>query len=129
VKKVQRQLPKSFYSDIRLVTSLFDALIKCGNSSHAELLLSKLPKSPENYGNLMNGYNLENNPSKTLDLFHQMIDEKIEINSIIYLCLVNALSQLGDDSICQSIIEQIPQTFLQNHQLQNALIDMWVSLK
>jgi len=86
-----------------------------------------MKKSVESYGNLMNGFNRENDPSKTLDLFNQMKDDGIKANAITYLCVIKALSKMGDYSLSKSIIEQIPQNFLVNNQLQNALIDLWVS--
>jgi len=127
VKKISREMPKSFHSNPRLVNSLFDALIKCGDYSSAEIIFSKMKKSVESYGNLMNGFNRENDPSKTLDLFNQMKDDGIKANAINYLCVIKALSKMGDYSLSKSIIEQIPQNFLVNNQLQNALIDLWVS--
>ena len=44
----------------------------------------------------MNGFNKENNPYKTLSLFNQMKENNIQANIIIYLCLIKALSQIGD---------------------------------
>ncbi|CAF4706317.1 unnamed protein product, partial [Rotaria magnacalcarata] len=35
VKKISKQIPKSFYSNPRLLTSLLDALMKCGDVAHA----------------------------------------------------------------------------------------------
>ncbi|CAF0744675.1 unnamed protein product [Adineta steineri] len=125
IKNVFQQMPKFFYSNQRLLTTLFDAFIKCGDYSNARILFSKIPKSVESYGNLMNGSNRENNPSQTLELFNQMKSDHIKANTIIYLCVIKALSQTGDYSLSQSIIEQIPHHFLVNNQLQNALIDMW----
>jgi pentatricopeptide repeat protein len=127
VKKVWKEIPKSFHSNSRLLTSLLDALIKCGDCSTAEILYSKMPKSVANYGNLMNGFNKENNPLKTLNLFNQMKKDGIEQNIIIYLSVIKALSQFGDYDTSQSIIKQIPNSFLSNNQIQTALIDMWVS--
>ena len=125
-KKVSEEMPKSSYLNRYLITSLFDALVKCGDCSNAEILFSKMPKSVEGYGNLMNGFNKENNPSKILDLFNRMKFDGIEADIIIYLCVIKALSQIGDYSICKSIIKQIPESFLGDNQIQNALIDMWV---
>ncbi|CAF4227150.1 unnamed protein product [Adineta steineri] len=118
-------MPKNFQLNSRLVNSLLDAFIKCGDCSSAESLFSKTKKSIINYGNLMNGFNKENNPLKTLDLFNQMKMNSIQGNIIIYLCLIKALAQIGDYSICQSFIKHIPNSFLLDNQIQNALIDMW----
>ena len=123
-------MPESFYFNAHLLASLFDALIKCNDCSTAEEVFSKMKnKNVESYGNLMNGFNKENNPEKTFSLFNRMKLDGIEGNFVIFLCLIKALSQLGDYSRCQLMIEQIPQSFLVNRQIQNALIDMWVKFK
>ena len=75
----------------------------------------------------MNGFNKEDNPLKTLDLFDQMKANHIEGNVIIYLCLIKALAQIGDYSISDAFVKQIPQSYLSDSQIRNALIDMWVS--
>ncbi len=115
MKKVSKDIPKSFYSNPRLLTSLLDALMKCGDLTYAESLFNALTKKDSGmYGVIMNGYNKENNPSKTLDLFNQMKRNGIidKDNLIIYLCVIKALSQIGDYSLSQSMIEQIPNDFL-----------------
>jgi pentatricopeptide repeat protein len=127
VKRISKEIPKSFHSNHRLSTSLFDALIKCGDCSNAENLFSKTQKSVMDYGNLMNGFNKENNPSKTLNLFNQMKIDGVEADLIIYLSVLKALSEIGDYSQSESIDKQIPHSFLVDNQIQNVLIDMWVS--
>jgi hypothetical protein len=58
VKKVLKQIPKSFYSDPRLLTSLLDALMKCGDVHNAELLFVKSTnKVLPMYGAMMKGKN------------------------------------------------------------------------
>ena len=74
----------------------------------------------------MNGFNKENSPQKALKLFHQMKIDDIEPNSVIYLCVIKALSQIGDYSLCQSVVQHIPHSVLIDDQVHNALIDMWV---
>ena len=128
-KKVWKEIPKSFDSNRYLLTSLFDALIKCGDCLNAEILFSKMTKSVESYGNLMNGFNKEKNPEKTLSLFNQMKLDGFEPDIITYICVIKALSMIGDYSILESIVQQIPDSFLVDDNIQNALIDMWVSLK
>ncbi len=128
-KKVLKEIPKSFYSNPHLLTSLFDALIKCGDCLNAEILFSKMRKSVESYGNLMNGFNKENNPEKALNLFNKMKLDGFEPDIISYISVIKALSIIGDYSILESIVQQIPDSFLVDHKIQNALIDMWVSLE
>jgi pentatricopeptide repeat protein len=130
LKKVSSNIPKSFYSNSRLLTSMIDALIKCGDTKHAQSLFNiSTNKILSTYNTMMNGFNKENNPSKTLDLFNQMKIDGIQPNFITYTCVIAALSQIGVYTISQSIVEQIPDSFFVDNQIHNALIDMWVSMK
>jgi pentatricopeptide repeat protein len=127
VKTVSTKVRKCFHSNPRLLNSLVNALIKCGDCPSAENLYRKMEKSVIGYGNLMNGYVKENNPSKTLHLFNQMKIDGIEPNLIIYLSVIKALAQIGDYSMSLSIVEQIPKCLLDDIQIQTTLIDMWVN--
>ncbi|CAF0727586.1 unnamed protein product [Rotaria sordida] len=49
----------------------------------------------------MNGFNKENNILKTLNLFNQMKLDGFVLDLIAYLCVLKALSKIGDESICQ----------------------------
>ncbi|CAF1464338.1 unnamed protein product [Rotaria sordida] len=124
-KKVSSQIPKSFHSNFHLLTSLLDALIQCGDCLNAEILFSKMKKSVIGYGNLMNGFLKSNNPAKILSLFNQMKIDNIEPDLIIYFYIIKALSQIGDYSLAQSIVEKIPNYFLINDKIQYALVNMW----
>jgi hypothetical protein len=56
IKKVYKTLPKSFYSNDRLLTSLLDALMKCADITYAESLFnSSTKKDSEMYGAMMKG--------------------------------------------------------------------------
>jgi pentatricopeptide repeat protein len=127
IKKVLSTIPESFYSNSFVSSCLFDAFIKCGDISSAEILFAKMEKNVINYGNLMNAFNKEDQPEKTLNLFNQMKISGIEADTIIYLCVIKALSKFGDYDTSQSVIEQIPNSFLGNDQIETALIHMWVS--
>ena len=73
VKKVSNQMPKSYHSNPRLLTSLLDALMKCGDIESAQLLFDTTRRKPlPMYGAMMNGFNKANNPSQTLNLFSQI---------------------------------------------------------
>ncbi len=57
-KKVSKEIPKSFHSDLGLLTSLLDALMKCGDVQHAQLLFdTSRAKILPMYGAMMNGNN------------------------------------------------------------------------
>ncbi len=56
VKEVSKQMPKSFHSNPRLMTSLLDALMKCGDVKHAESLFHRSTnKVLPMYGAMMKG--------------------------------------------------------------------------
>jgi hypothetical protein len=57
-EKVYREMPKSFHSNPYLLTSLLDALMKCGNIENAQSLFNKSPKKTlPTYGAMMKGNN------------------------------------------------------------------------
>ena len=57
-KKVSKEIPKSFYSNPTLLTSLLDALMKCGDVQHAQSLFdASTKKVMQMYGAMMNGNN------------------------------------------------------------------------
>ena len=127
-RKVSKEMPNTFYSNLRLLTSLLDALMKCGDVTTAESLFDKSnEKALSMYRVMITGYNKTNNPSKTLSLFNQMKLNGFKADTTIYLSAIKALSQVGDYETSQSIVKQIPDSFLVDNQIQNALIDMWVS--
>ncbi|CAF1222236.1 unnamed protein product [Adineta steineri] len=126
VNKVSNEIPNSFRSNHLLIASLLDALMKCGDIKQAESLFDKTTnKTIEMYGAMMNGFNLGNNPFKTLNLFNKMKVDNIKGNIIIFHCVIRALSQIADYKLSQSIIKQIPNYFFVNNHIQYALIDMW----
>ncbi|CAF1622168.1 unnamed protein product [Adineta ricciae] len=125
VKKIYRTMPSTIHSNYYLLTSILDALIKCRDTASAEILFSKIKRSVINYGNLMNGFNDENQAEKTIKLFYQMKNEGFEGSVITYLCVIRALSLIGDYPLAQSITKQIPKSILIDRKIQNALIDMW----
>ena len=119
-------MPPSFYSDDYVAPSLLDALIKCRDTPTAEIVFSKMKRSIASYGNLMNGFNDEKQGKKTMQLFYQMKREGLEPDIITYLCAIKALALVGDLSLIEQTIDQIPQSILLDSQIRNALIDMWV---
>ncbi len=129
-KRIYLQIPKSFHSNPRLLTSLLDTLIKCNDITYAQSLFNRTKnKSISMYGVMMNGFIKIKNPFKTLDLFNQMKNDNIQVNNIISTCIIKALSQIGDYELSKSILEQIPKSCFIDDQIYNVLIDMWVSLK
>ena len=130
VKKVSREMPKSFYSNLRLVNSLLDALVKCDDVKQAESLFNRSRKKTlQMYTTMMTGYNKANDPSKALDLFHQLKANGFATDLIIYHCLMRSLTQLSDYETSQKMVEEIPHPVLVDNQIRIALMNMWVSRK
>ncbi|CAF5212278.1 unnamed protein product, partial [Rotaria magnacalcarata] len=123
VKKISKQIPKSFYSDPRLLTSLLDALMKCGDVAHAEsLFYSSKQKVLPMYGAMMKGYVDNNLPEKAIDLFNE-IENPNDINMIL---LFNACAQLKTKEaldLVKKISKQIPKSFYSNPHLLTSLLD------
>ena len=56
VKIVLPNIPESFYSNVRLITSLLDALMKCGDVTSAEtFFIQSTRKDLSMYGAMMKG--------------------------------------------------------------------------
>jgi len=101
--------------------------VKCGDLEQAQSLFDvSTNKVLSMYTVMMHGFNKDKHPAKTLDLLNQMKIDGIDPNFKIYTCVIQALSKIGDYSMCEAIIEQIPDSCLVERSIQNALIDMWV---
>lgn len=125
VKRVSSKLSSSLYSNTRLANSLLDALIKCGDCTSAQAVFARMKRCVIGCGNLMNGWNRENHPEKTLALFDWMKNGSIKVDFVIYLCVIKALAQTGMLPLSKKIVEQIPKSLF-NDSIRTALIDMWV---
>ena len=101
-------------------------LIKCDDENNAEILFNRLNRNVICYGSMMKFYNMKDKPEKSLNLFKQMKQEKIEPDEIIFILLIDALSKIGDYSLSKNILSQMPQGFFLNSHIQVGLIDMWV---
>jgi pentatricopeptide repeat protein len=129
-KQVLSQLFAGYHSknsNNEILYAALDMFVKCDDIENAESLFTRLKRNVICYGSLMKMYNLKGQSIKTLSLFEQMKIEKIKPNEIIYTLIINALSQLGDLSMCELVLTQLPTNLMTNLWIQNALIDMWVS--
>ncbi|UJR28525.1 hypothetical protein I4U23_009762 [Adineta vaga] len=126
IKKNSKNITKLFSSNFRLLTSLLDALVKCDDINYAQILFDQLPdKTLSMYTVMINGYLKEHNSFKILNFFHEMKLNHIQINHIIWTCIIKSLAQIGDFELSQSIVQQMPQSCLIDDQIHNALIHMW----
>jgi pentatricopeptide repeat protein len=132
--KLGKQVLSQFFNEFNQKNvksmALYGALnmfIKCDDIKSAEILFTKLNKNVVCYGSLMKMYNDKNEPEKTLNLFEQMKQTKIEPNQIIFVLIINACAKIGDLSKCESVLLQVSNSCLNDIRIQNSLIDMWVS--
>jgi pentatricopeptide repeat protein len=107
-------------------SSVFDMFIKCGDLSNAEAIFARMKRNVVSYGHLMSYYNEHSMPDKTLRLHETMKKEGINADSVTFVLLVDACAQIGLESRCRMIVDQIPECMLSHVQLQSTLIHMWV---
>jgi len=110
----------------KVLPAVLNMFIKCYDIDNAEKLFRQLNKNPITYGCMMTMYNNQNEPEKTLSLYEEMKGENVEADNLIWVLIIDALSQLSDLSTCESIISEMPKKFFENIQIQNGLINMWV---
>jgi pentatricopeptide repeat protein len=127
IKNIAHTLPKSLQNDSALRSSLFNALIKCGDCGSAEKLFERMEPTVTSYGNLMNGFNTIEQPEKTLQLFQRMQHNTIEPNRVVFLCLIKALALLGLSTLSEQYVDRIPSSYRKDPWIQTELLDMWVS--
>ncbi|CAF0890587.1 unnamed protein product [Adineta ricciae] len=125
-KLLNQILNKDLTNNVILLTSAINMLMNFGEVKDAERLF-QLNKSKDTiiYGTMMKGYNNNDQPLRSLQLFQQMKNEKIKLDEIKFLLLINACSQIGILSICQQLVDQIPSHCFNNIQINTSLIDMW----
>jgi pentatricopeptide repeat protein len=127
-KKYLKQMPQSFQTNHVVASSALHMFMKFGDVEEAERIFSRM-KSPDMSinGVMMNGYNLNDQPHKCLQLFHRIKDQNITPHEVIPLSAVCACSHIGLVSVSRPVIDHLPVHSLKSRYLQNALIDMWVS--
>ena len=111
-----------------LWSSAIYMLIKFGDMKRAEQLFQSLKdKDISTYASMMKIYNLNKQPLKTLQLF-QSIKQNLVPDATVFIACINACSQLGILTVCQSLVAQIPSHLQTDSTILNALIGMWVSV-
>ncbi|CAF0947573.1 unnamed protein product [Adineta ricciae] len=113
---------KSLRND-NVLTSLIDALMKCGDIKSAEVAFDESSsKSIYIQGAMMSGYIRNQMPEKAIDLFEQIKNP----NEVIVTLLFNACAQLpseGSLSLIKSVWKKYQNTRLLDDQALTALID------
>ncbi|CAF3506660.1 unnamed protein product [Rotaria sp. Silwood1] len=95
VKKVLLNLPNNYNENKYILTTAFDAFVKCDDLLSAEQIFPKIKRNAISYGNLMNAFNKNEQPEKTLDLYEKMKIDRIEADIICWILLINASSNIG----------------------------------
>ncbi|CAF2063555.1 unnamed protein product [Rotaria magnacalcarata] len=121
--KVSSNIPQAFLSDSNLLSSLIDALMKCGNTVYAQSLFeTSTMKTLSMYTAMMKGFIINNMADKAIKLF----DDIKNPNEVTINLLFNACAQLGtakELSLVKNVSSNIPKTFHQNPFIQTSLID------
>ena len=129
-RKIFSKIHENYSQDTVVMTSALNMFVKIGDIDKAkELFTSMKSKDIVSYGAMIKGFYLNDDPLEALNLFWQMKRNGIKPNDIIYVLAVQACSKIGMIEYCRTIVNEIPQDALKNSILQNALIDMWVSIE
>ena len=116
-------------TDVFVFNSALQMLTKFDDVKRAEHLFQSIKnKDMYTFGSMMKLYNLNQQPLKSLQLFRMIKEQGLISSAPIFTLTVNACSQIGILSVCQSIVDQIPSDLYDNELILNALIDMWVSI-
>lgn len=110
---------------------MIDIIVRFDDVKQAEYLFHQSKMNViQMHRTMMNGFNVENSPLKTKSLLKTIKDHGLQPYLAIYFCIINALTKIGDYSLCQLIIKDISSSFLNENSLQGALISMrmWVSV-
>ncbi|CAF3446245.1 unnamed protein product [Rotaria socialis] len=119
-RKLLNQIHKNFLNDNKLLTSAINMLMRFGDVSSAENLFQMIQKKNIiTYGTMMNGYNINNEPLKSLKLFEDMKRDDINADAIVLIILIGACARIGMLSKCQSIFAQIPLHLYENQRIRN----------
>lgn len=126
-KKLLDRMPKTMFNNLIVVNSAIHMLMKFGDVEHAELLFSCINRPDTyTYGVMLNGYNINEKPRDCLKLFEQLKQHKIVCSEPIWVSLVGACSQIGMQSTCRRILDQIPLRAQETSEMKSSMIDMWV---
>ena len=127
--KLLKHISSHFQNNPTVLTSAIDMLMRFGDVTNAERLFGRMTnKNIITYGAMMNGYNLNHQPSKCFPLLEQMRQEKIFPDVIISVVLIGACAQFGTLSRCRTVLQHIPSHLHNHHRISNALVDMWASV-
>ncbi|CAF1539898.1 unnamed protein product, partial [Adineta steineri] len=122
-RKLLDGMPENFKENKYIQSSAIDMLMKFGDVKKAEILFKTFEeKDIITYSTMMKGYNINNEPLKSLKLFEEIKKNHIKIDEIISVILIDTCAKIGIRSICESIVNQFPSYLYNNQYICNALI-------
>ena len=91
-------MPNGFRNDNVVLTSAIDMLMKFGDVRSAERMFELIKKKNiVTYGAMMNGYTINNEPTKCFKVFEQMKQEDMIIDESVCVSLIGACAQIAYD--------------------------------
>ncbi|CAF1530896.1 unnamed protein product [Adineta ricciae] len=124
-KKVFRQLDAKLKQSNRLLYSVLNMFVKCNDVSSAESLFNRIKRDVVSYGSMMKLYNVQKQPEKTCALYHRMKIDGLPPNEFIFTLAIDAFSRIGDITLAESLIDEIPKDLQSNPWIQIGLVDLW----
>ncbi|CAF2070889.1 unnamed protein product [Rotaria magnacalcarata] len=125
-KKIAKEMPKAFQLDHILLTSLLDALIKCGDVISAEALFYNAKKKTlAMYGAMMKGYIKNNMAKKAIDLFNEIrIPDEITTTLLFHACAQLETNEALNRA--KKIAKEMPKSFQSDQILLTSLLDVLI---
>ncbi|CAF1398302.1 unnamed protein product [Adineta ricciae] len=129
VKNTWKQYNTKLIRSENTLTSLIDALMKCGDAKSAESVFTESwHKSISMYGAMMKGYIKNEMSTKAIDLFKQIKDP----NDVIITLLFNACAQLPSEqslSLVKAVWKKYQNASLLHDHALTALIDAFMKCR
>jgi pentatricopeptide repeat protein len=108
-RDVLNQLATEIFQHQNLVNSAVAMLMKFGEMTAAECLFTQMKKIDiYSLAVMMNGYNLNGDSRKCLDLFEEIKNTTMKLNDPICVSLTVACAKIGTLSICRRLTDHIP---------------------
>ena len=127
-RRFLENLPQS-YSNVIVLTAAINMFASCGDLTTAEKIFNCMKvKDTAAYNSMIKCYNRNDEPTKSFEIFEQLLQSKITPNQITFLLMINACAKIGMIACCHNIVSRLPPSLLKIKSIQNVLIDMWASL-
>ncbi len=127
-KRVHEQIVQSGCdADIYLCNSLVDMYAKCGSIEGASKVFNSIPtRDVVAWNAMISGYVKCGQGLKALELFQQMQQERIELDTVTFVGVLNACASIGALEEGRLIHKQIIQSGCESHLfVGSSLVDMY----